>query len=330
MDRRCAIGLGMIGGAMLAAPALAGVSESILIDEPGDVIPLWPGTPPGGEGVALTETVVEASPTPDVFRERSVRGIGKPALIVYRPARPNGSALLLIPGGGYNRQLIDREADEGSHLFNKAGITVFVLRYRLPAEGWQNGADVPLQDAQRGMRVIRANAAKFGIDPSRIAMIGFSAGGHVAASLLTRFAASIYAPVDQTDRLDARPNLAALLYPVITMGQGGHAGSRDKLLGTDQSSARIAAYSCEKNVPADAPPTFICYAADDETVPPTENGLAMYLALQQRAIKTELHVFAQGKHGFGIRRAQGQPIAQWPALFLAWCGSNGLAVTTPA
>lgn len=224
MDRRCVIGLGMIGGAMLAAPALAGVSESSLIEDAADVISLWPGTPPGGEGVTLTETVIEASPTPDVFRERSVRGISKPALIVYRPLRPNGSALLLIPGGGYNRQLIDREADEGSRLFNKAGITVFVLRYRLPAEGWQNGADVPLQDAQRAMRMIRANAAKLTIDPARIAIIGFSAGGHVAASLLTRFAAPVYAPVDPIDKLDARPNLAALLYPVITMGQGGHPG----------------------------------------------------------------------------------------------------------
>jgi acetyl esterase/lipase len=325
MDRRCAIGLGLMSGAMLAAPAFAGISESILIDDAGDVVPLWPGTPPGGEGVNLSETVVEASPTPGVFHERSVRGIGKPALIVYRPARPNGSALLLIPGGGYNRQLIDREADEGSRLFNKSGITVFVLRYRLPAEGWRNGADVPLQDAQRAMRVIRANAAKFGVDAARIAMMGFSAGGHVAASLLTRFAASVYSPVDQIDRLDARPNLAALLYPVITMGQGAHAGSRDKLLGADQSPTRITDYSCEKHVPADAPPTFLCYAADDETVPPTENGLAMYLALQSRGIKTELHVFAQGKHGFGIRRAQGQPVAQWTSLFLAWCGSFGLS-----
>src|SRR5262245_46840226 len=321
MDRRDALGLGLIGAALLAATARAAISESILIDSPGDVLPLWPGTPPGGEGVTLTETVVEASPTPDVFHERAVRGIGRPALIVYRSARPNGSALLLIPGGGYNRQLIDREADEGARLFNRAGITVFVLRYRLPAEGWRNGADVPLQDAQRAMRVIRANAAKLGVDAARIANIGFSAGGHVAASLLTRFGASVYAPVDEIDRLEARPNLAALLYPVITMGQGAHAGSRDKLLGADQSAARIAAYSCEKHVPVDAPPTFICYAADDDTVPPLENGLAMYLALQQRGIKSELHVFGQGKHGFGIRRAEGQPVAQWPALLHAWWAS---------
>lgn len=324
IDRRSAIGLGLISGAMLASPALGQIGESILISDPADVIPLWPGIPPGGEGVAPVEKVVEASTTPDIFHERSVRGIAKPALIVYRPARPNGSALLLIPGGGYSRELIDREADEGSRLFNKAGITVFVLRYRLPAEGWRNRADVPLQDAQRAMRVIRANAARFGIDPARVAAIGFSAGGHVAASLIARFAATVHEPVDQIDRIDARPTLGALLYPVITMGEGGHPGSRDNLLGIDQSPARIAAYSCEKTVPADAPPTFICYAADDETVPPIENGLAMYLALHRQKIPSELHVFAEGKHGFGIRRAQGKPVAEWPALFLAWCASSGV------
>ena len=152
------------------------------------------------------------------FQDRSVTQIGEPLMTVFRPARPNGAAILVLPGGGYVRVVIDKEGFETGRRWAAAGITAFVLRYRLPAEGWADPANTPLQDAQRALRLIRANAAAWGVDPGRIAVMGFSAGGHLGASLCTRFDAPVYAPVDAADAGSARPDLAMLGYPVMLMG----------------------------------------------------------------------------------------------------------------
>ena len=151
------------------------------------------------------------------FQDRIVTQIGEPLMTVFRPARPNGAAILVLPGGGYVRVAIDKEGFETARRWAAAGITAFVLRYRLPAEGWADPADTPLQDAQRALRLIRANAAAYGVDPGRIAVMGFSAGGHLGASLCTRFDARVYAPVDAADAASARPDLAMLGYPVMQM-----------------------------------------------------------------------------------------------------------------
>ena len=174
-----------------------------------------------------------------------------PLLAVFLPDKPDGSAVLLAPGGGYLRIVIDKEGVEAARRLNAAGVTVFMLRYRLPGEGWADGKDVPLQDAQRAMRIVRAGAQRFGIDPNRVGVIGFSAGGHVAASLATRPYDAVYAPVDDIDAQDAKPDFAGLMYPVITMGPGAHQGSRDNLLGPNPSDALVSAYSCEKLVTAE-------------------------------------------------------------------------------
>jgi acetyl esterase/lipase len=248
-------------------------------------------------------------------------------MIVFRPDRPDGSAMIVAPGGSYSREMMDFEGTDVARRFNAAGVTCFVLRYRLPGEGWQNRSDVPLQDAQRAMRLVRANAAKYSLDPARIGFMGFSAGGHVACSIATRFAAKVYAPLDAADAVDARPSFSVPMYPVVTMGEGCHAGSRDKLLGPGPSPALIDAYSCEKHIPAGAPPTWICLAADDDVVPPIQNGLAYFTALRAAAVPAEIHIFEAGGHGYGISKTVGKPDAAWPDLLLRWGASHGIFKT---
>jgi acetyl esterase/lipase len=330
MDRRDMIGLGL--GAGFAAVTLPRrvladtpvVGDGVLPTDPKDVIALWPGTPPGGAGLHLPHNrVVNHEPAYITPADRAIDQIGMPVMNVLRPDQPDGSAMIIAPGGGYAREMLDFEGMDVARRFNAAGVTCFVLRYRLPAEGWTRREDVPLQDAQRAMRLVRANAAKYGIDPVRIGFMGFSAGGHVAASIATRFDANVYDAVDAIDKEDARPSFSVPMYPVITMGDGCHAGSRDHLLGANPSAEKIDAYSCERHVLADTPPTFICLASDDTTVPPFPNAGAYYVALQESKVASEIHIFEEGGHGFGIARAAGKPAAAWPDLLLRWGATHG-------
>ncbi|HWY62388.1 MAG TPA: alpha/beta hydrolase [Rhizomicrobium sp.] len=329
MDRRELMGLAT--AAAVTTPALCdpAIADTMAADGslPGDskeFVPLWPGTPPDGAGIALTlrqqDTVLR-----DGYHVRSVAMIQTPGLIVYRPAKPNGLSLLIMPGGGYAFENVDLGGRDVAQHYSSIGITCFVLRYRLPAEGWQDRADVPLQDAQRAMRLIRSNAKFYGIDPAKVASIGFSAGGHLSASLATRFSAKVYDPVDASDALNAKPIVVSLLYPVITMQDGTHPGSRNKLLGSTPGAAALDAYSTERHVPADTPPTFICLAADDPEAAPFANGIAMFGALRAAKIPAELHVFEVGGHGFGVHLAEGKPVGAWPDLFLAWAATHGFS-----
>ncbi len=272
---------------------------------------------------AVAETCNERSTDP-TFNDRAVFGISVPRMAVFRPTKPNGAAVLITPGGGYKWVVVDKEGYEMARWLSARGFTAFVLFYRLPGEGWASGPDTPLIDAQRAMRLIRHRAAGYGIDPARVAAIGFSAGGHVCASLSTRFAARVYDPVDAADQLTARPHSAAPIYPVISMDPAiAHPGSRALLLGPNPSAALEAACSPDQTVPPDAPPHFLLHAEDDAAVP-VANTLRLRAALLARGIQAELHLFAQGGHGFGLRLAQGKPVAIWPALWLAWARSVGL------
>ncbi|HEX4371249.1 MAG TPA: alpha/beta hydrolase [Rhizomicrobium sp.] len=331
MDRRETLGLGLSALALMANRASADSmdADGRIATDSTEIVPLWPGFPPGGEKVTAKTAIKEASPTPDQFHNRRVISVAIPLLTVYRAAAPNGSALLLMPGGGYGIELIDREGIETARLFNRAGITCFILRYRLPLDGWVDGADAPLQDAQRAMRLIRANAATYGVNPAKVGVIGFSAGGHLAASLATRFTAEVYAPRDSADSQDAKPSIVALLFPVTTMGDGTDPGTRANLLGNTPSPEAILAYSCDKHVPPNAPPSFICFAADDPVASPMANGMAMYHALRAAGVASELHVFEQGGHGFGAWNAAGKSFAAWPQLFLQWGAGHGFIALTP-
>jgi acetyl esterase/lipase len=323
MDRRTVLGLGAAALTAMGAKAELMKPDGSISTDPTEIIALWPATPPGGEGLHLTARIVERSPTPDTLHDRYVDSVGQPILTVFRPDHPDGSAIVLCPGGGYVRTVIDKEAFESARRFNAAGITVFVLRYRLPGEGWAMRSDVPLQDVQRTMRLVRSYASRYGIDPARVGVLGFSAGGHVAASLATRHGDKVYAPIDAADAADVRPAFVGLMYPVVTMSDKAHTGSRDKLLGPDPSPEAIAKYSCEQHVTSATPPSFIVFARDDPAVPPLGNGLALYQALAAANIAVELHAFQEGGHGFGIGGAVGKPCAAWPDLFLAWGRRGG-------
>jgi len=321
MSRRTTLASVLMGLIGVAAPS--GVSAATPPADPTEVIALWPNGPPGGGGVSVVETVIERGDA-NGLRDRAVTHVRRPTLTVFRPARPNGAAVILIPGGGYERVVVDKEGFETARWLAERGYTALVLLYRLPGDGWAQAADAPLQDAQRAVRMTRARAGDFGIDPKRVAIMGFSAGGHVAASLTTRFAARVYEPVDAADALSARPDLSALIYPVVSMALGpAHAGSRRQLLGSDPDAARVEAYSPDRNVPADTPPVFLVHAADDASVP-VQNALLMFAALKAKAAPSELHVFEEGGHGFGLRFVAGKPVAAWPSLFEAFARRKGL------
>ena len=328
IDRRTAL-LGTIGAAIAggasaqtAPPTATAKAIPLVLSEPSETIDLWPGKAPGMPATPPVEVTTERSTNP-ALNDRAVVGVAKPRMAVFRPAKPNGASLIAFPGGGYARMAIDKEGYEIGRLLADRGYTVFVLFYRLPGEGWANRADVPLQDAQRAVRLVRHRAAQFGLDPARVAVMGFSAGGHLCADLVARFAAKTYDPVDAADALSARPMIAAPIYPVVSMALPvAHGGSRDKLLGENPDAAAIAAHSPDRNIKPDSPPCFLCAAEDDKTVP-TDNILLLHAALRAANVPVELHLFTEGGHGFGLRGVAGKPAAIWPDLFLAWAKTRG-------
>jgi acetyl esterase/lipase len=326
MDRRTLLATGLAAALPLPAYAVDTLIEGDgrVPSDPSETVLLWPGTPPGGEGVNLPpwRTYVR-TPAALPLADRSLNQVGRPQLDVFRPERPDGSALIIAPGGGYSREVFDLEGMDIARHFNAQGVTCFMLRYRLPGEGWKNRELVPLQDAQRAMRLVRVNAAKYGVDPARIGFMGFSAGGHLAASIATKFDVPAYAPLDTADTVSARPDFSVPMYPVITMGEGCHAGSRDHLLGENASPELIETWSLERNVGPNTPPTFLALAADDTVVPPLPNAGAYYVALQETKIPSEIHLFESGGHGFGLANTVGKPDAAWPDLLTRWGRSHG-------
>ncbi|WP_414902120.1 alpha/beta hydrolase [Sphingomonas flavalba] len=312
-DRRTLIGIGAVL-ALAALPRAAGAQPPSRADAAAAwaaarAIPLWPAGPPGG---GFVERPVPAGGAPTF-----IRNVARPELRVFYPARANGSSLLVMPGGAYRFVSVANEGVDVAAAMTAHGYTVFVLVYRLPGEGWANRSDVPLQDAQRAMRVIRDHAARGGLDPAAVDAVGFSAGGHLAASLATGFAEPVYPPTDAVDALDARPRGVGLIYPVISHAAGiGHAESSRMLLGDRPDAARVARRSPALRVGADTPPAFFVHALDDTAVP-AENSLIMMRAMQAAGRPVEVHLFERGGHGFGTGPA-GTPAGGWLDLFAAW------------
>lgn len=332
MDRRSFVITSLASGAALGTsatraqtpPPHTSSGHMSGIAQPIETIDLWPGAPPGKLASPLTETVNERSQD-ELVSDRAVFGISKPRMVVFRPDRPNGAAVLLTPGGGYRWIVVDKEGYEMARWLAARGFTAFVLFYRLPGEGWSTGPDTPLADAQRAMRLIRHHHRDLAIDPERVAAMGFSAGGHVCADLSARFATRAYAPVDAADALSARPFCSAPIYPVVSMDPAiAHAGSRELLLGPSPDEALEQAHSPDRNVPKNAPPHFLLHAEDDSAVP-VENTLRLRAALKAQGVRAETHLFANGGHGFGLRKAMGKPVAAWPELWREWARTTGLA-----
>ena len=283
-------------------------------------IDVWPDAPPvGSADFDAPQEIRERSEDPAV-KDRAAFNITTPDLMVYLPENPNGTAMLVTPGGAYARVVYDKEAEEIAPALNAAGITVFRLLYRLPGGGQATNA--PIADAQRAMRLIRANAAEWGIDPARVGVLGFSAGGHLAAWLAAAPDLPAYEPVDEADEAPARPDFLALGYPVISMEEGvTHPQSREELLGPSPDAAAIEAHSVDRLVTANMPPTFIFGANDDVDVVP-ENSLRLVSALQQTGVPVEFHLFQQGGHGFSLRFVRGMPAEAWPDLLVQWLQAN--------
>jgi len=327
IDRRSALMAPL--AAALAAPVFAQTAPPAKtgdfppgLPQPTETIDLWPNGAPGMPADPPTEQVTERSPDHSI-NDRAVTGITKPRLVVFRPRIPNGAAIMLMPGGGYQRVVIDREGYELARYFSDRGFTCFVLFYRLPGEGWKDAPNTPLQDAQRAMRLIRSKVRDFALAPERIAAMGFSAGGHLCADLATRYNARVYDPVDAADTLTAKPFIAAPIYPVVTMIPPlAHAGSRELLLGKNASLALEKAHSPQLNVSADTPPCFLSAAEDDPAVP-IENSVMLRDSLKAHKVTVETHLFANGGHGFGLRKAIGKPVEIWPELFLNWAQTQG-------
>lgn len=320
IDRRTAL-FGSMGLAGVASAARAQLAPPLV---PGgdtaavEVVELWPGGPPGRPAAPLVEKVNERSPDPAKLNDRAVLGISRPRMLAFRPTRPTGGSVLIMPGGGYSWVVVDKEGFEMARWLNARGIAAFILFYRLPHEGWADRSNVPLSDAQRAMRLIRRNSAGWNLDPGRVCAMGFSAGGHLCADLLARFDVKLHAPVDDADTLSARPDGAAPIYPVVSMTPGvAHMGSRRNLIGEEAGEELERAHSPHLNARPDSPPTFLLHAEDDAAVP-VENTLLLREALKAKDVPVETHLYPDGGHGFGLRLAKGKSVENWPELFLAW------------
>ncbi|MFC3441815.1 alpha/beta hydrolase [Sphingobium rhizovicinum] len=316
LDRRAAL----IAAAGLAALPSFSAAQITPTDE---IIDLWPGPPPGSTDARIIRKIDDQSKDP-AKPDRWITGIERPILVVRRPARPNGAAMLVVPGGGYGFLSYDNEGTSQAAWLNARGITAFILLYRLPGEGWKQRQDVPLQDAQRAMRIIRAQAVQFAVSKDRIGVLGFSAGGHLAGSLATRHGEKVYDSVDAADRETARPDLAALIYPVVSLDAPfTHGGSRDMLLGEGADTQVRRSRSVELRVDAATPPLFLVHASDDGLVPPA-NSIALFQAMEAAKRPVALHIFEDGGHGFGVRLPKEMQAAVWPELLTTFAAKHGL------
>jgi acetyl esterase/lipase len=282
-------------------------------------IPIWPDSVgPGSEKLQIKQTITHRTVTGTCTIDRAIEKVTIPSLVPFIPSISNGTGVLLFPGGGYQRLSVDIEGSDMALWFNKQGITAFVLTYRLPIDDHVDKAHVPLQDAQRAMRYVKHHAASWGLDSSKIGVLGASAGGHLASSLSTDFNKQVYLPMDALDKVSARPSFQILLYPVISMDSSmAHAGSRTRLIGSSPSQEKIKEFSPEKQVKRNTPPTFIALAQDDPVVQPV-NSQCFHDSLLAHHIKTELHVYKNGGHGKGICKAAGTDFAHWVEACEAW------------
>lgn len=257
-------------------------------------IPLYPGPPPNSKpGVSVTEKR-DVDPKSGILR---ISNVQTPTLTVFKPANPNGTAVVVCPGGGYYILAAGHEGTDVAKALNEFGVTAFVLKYRLPTSGvFENNEIGPLQDAQQALRVVRQRAKEFGVNPDRVGIMGFSAGGHLASTAATHFTT----PVGTTDPTNVRPDFAVLIYPVISfLPPIAHTGSATGLLGKDASEEKKRLYSNELQVTEQTPPVFLVHAADDGGVP-FENSLEFAKACRAKKVPVELHVYPGGGHGFGL------------------------------
>ena len=269
--------------------------------------------------------VPNSKPTPaDYVEDDSNNHAAKVSIPTLTPFFPekgkaNGTAIVVCPGGGYSNLAIDKEGYAVAKEFAKIGVTAFVLKYRLPSDAIMVDKTIgPLQDAQAAIQMLRIRAAEWGINPAKVGIMGFSAGGHLASTAGTHFDKAV---IDNKNNISLRPDFMLLLYPVITFGDMAHKGSMNNLLGLNPSLALVNLYSNEKQVTATTPITFLVQAEDDKTVP-VQNSLMFYDALLKNNVKAEMHIYQEGGHGFGLNNAKSSE--HWFDWCKSWMNENGL------
>ncbi|HJZ55029.1 MAG TPA: alpha/beta hydrolase [Gemmataceae bacterium] len=282
------------------------------------VVDVWPGKVPDEPGTIGPEKVI-LSPKLDRTQvevtepTRMVTNVTKPTITVYRPAREKdtGTAVIICPGGGYWNLYWELEGEEVAAWLNSIGVTGVILKYRVPRrpdEPKGEPARRPLQDAQRAVSVVRSKAKEWGIDPERIGMVGFSAGGHLTIATATSFDIRAYEPIDEIDRVSCRPDFAVLVYP-------GYLKDKDK----DELAPGL-------RIPKGTPPVFLAHGGDDLISPP-EHSVVMYRALKQAGVPAELHVYAATAHDFGVRRTD-RPYSTWTQSCADWMRHQGFLKPT--
>jgi acetyl esterase/lipase len=259
---------------------------------------LWPSGAPGALGTADED---------------------KPSLTPYLAKVPNGTAVVVCPGGGYQHLAMDHEGVQIAKWLNSLGISAFVLQYRL---GPKYHHPAMINDAQRAIRTVRSRAAALHIEPNRIGIWGFSAGGHLASTAATHFDSGNAGAADPIDRAGSRPDFAILSYPVISLGEYAHVGSRNNLLGTSPDPKLVEDLSNDLRVTAQTPPTFLFHTTADATVP-VENSVRFYLALRKAGVPAEMHIFQNGPHGVGLAPTDAT-LSIWGQLLANWLRERGL------
>ena len=274
---------------------------------------LWPGLPPLQKESNLQEQAVQQG----IVR---ISNVQIPSIEVYLPTMQSatGEAVLIFPGGGYGILAYDWEGTDFAKWLNSHGIAGIVVKYRLPlSTSLTDPKEVPLLDAQRAIRLVRQNAESWNINPSKVGIMGFSAGGHLAATLSTSFTHELPLEKDAIDALPARPDFSILAYPVISFRDAAaHSGSRKNLLGEQASSELVDRFSNELQVTTDTPPTFLVHAQDDKGVP-LQNSLLYFQALHAKGVKAALHIYPTGGHGFAFGLGKGA-VEGWREVLIDW------------
>lgn len=268
--------------------------------------------------------VPNSKPAPADYKETNTKDwsykVTDPVLLPYLAdkTKATGTAIIIYPGGGYSGLSMQNEGVNIAKAFNEIGVSAFILKYRLPSDLIMVDKTIgPLQDAQAATQMVRVRAAEWGINPAKVGIIGFSAGGHLASTAETHYKQAV---IPNKDNVNLRPDFAILMYPVITFTDKTHGGSKENLIGKNPTQEMVDLYSNEKQVTADTPPTFIIMAQDDRTVP-IENAVLFYSALIQNKVKTEMHLYQKGGHGFGIDNRQSPD--KWFDWCKSWLAANG-------
>lgn len=305
--------LAVLGAATaMIIPAMPLAAETVAVAAQEE-IRLWPGTPPGNGKVTGPEVLGDKGGAVG-----AVSNVSVPRMRVYRPAQPNGAAVLVAGGGGYFRIQLKKESTPAAEWLQAQGFTVFELIYRLPNDGWD--ASAPFMDAQRAMKIIRTRADEFGVAPDKIGIMGFSAGGHLAGFTAYQPARPLYAGADRFETVSARPDFAVLLFPVVTLRKPyDTTRTRREIIGDKAGTKAENEWSLDTHAGKDAPPSIIFASADDPTTPPG-HGILLFQTLVSAGASAELHLFRDGGHGWGLGQPE-QVISQWPALFAHWAQS---------